>query len=164
VYHFIVRRNLRNSFDQVNRGEFAPIVRQFTPSGTEHWFSGSHALSGGRRDIEQIQEWYDRLAALFPDLRFEIKKVAAKGWPWNTIAFVEWVDHLTDRAGNHYSNQGVHVLRIKWGKIVELHIYCDTQVLAAVCQILGSQGVEQAVAAPIGKPNPAVAAIHGNRK
>jgi ketosteroid isomerase-like protein len=121
-------------------------------------------LSGGRSDIQQIQEWYDRLAAVLPDLRFEIKKVASNGWPWNTIAFVEWVDHLTDRAGNHYSNQGVHVLRIKWGKIVELHIYCDTQLLASVCETLGTQGVEQALAAPIGEPNPAAAAMHRNRK
>jgi ketosteroid isomerase-like protein len=156
MYHFIVRRNLRNSFAQVNRGEYAPIVRQFAP-GSEHWFSGSHALSGGRRDLEQIQQWYDRLAMLLPDLRFEIKKVASRGWPWDTIAFVEWVDHLTDRSGNHYSNQGAHVLRIEWGKITELHIYCDTQLLATVCDILGSQGVEQATAAPIGEPNPAAA-------
>lgn len=164
MYHFIVRRNLRKSFDQVNQGDFASIVGQFAPGGAEHWFSGSHALSGGRRDIEQIQEWYDRLAMLLPDLRFEIKKVVATGWPWNTTAFVEWVDHLTDREGNHYSNQGVHVVRIKWGKIVELHIYCDTQVLASVCEILASQGVEQAVADPIGEPNPAVTRIEIDRE
>lgn len=155
MYHFIVRSNLRKSFAQVNSGDFAPIVAQFAPGG-EHWFSGSHALGGGRRDLRQVQDWYDRLAVIFPDLRFELKKVSAKGWPWDTIAFVEWVDHVSDRAGNHYSNKGVHVLRIKWGKITELHIYCDTQMIAAICEIIGSQGTEQAVAAPIGEPNPAV--------
>jgi ketosteroid isomerase-like protein len=78
------------------------------------------------------KHWYDRLA-IIPDLRFELKKVVAKGWPWDTVAFVEWVDHLTDREGTHYSNQGVHVLRIRWAKIIELHIYCDAALLAAVC-------------------------------
>ncbi|MET9397518.1 nuclear transport factor 2 family protein [Kitasatospora sp. NPDC002965] len=158
MYHAIVRRNLRNSFAEVNRGNYPAIVRQFAPDA-EHWFSGSHALAGGRHDAEQIQRWYDRLAEVMPDLRFELKKVVAKGWPWDTVAFVEWVDHLTDREGNHYSNQGVHVLRIKWAKITELHIYCDTALLASVCDVLGQQGVTEAVAPPIGHPGPFRAAL-----
>ncbi|MFJ9968033.1 nuclear transport factor 2 family protein [Streptomyces avermitilis] len=153
MYHAIVRRNLRNSFAEVNRGNYAAILRQFTPDA-EHWFSGGHALSGGRTTTEQIQRWYDRLAEAMPDLRFELKKVVAKGWPWDTVAFAEWVDHLTDREGNHYSNQGVHVVRIKWGKITELHIYCDTELLETVLDKLGQQGVDEAVATPIGTPGP----------
>ncbi|MGW5349081.1 nuclear transport factor 2 family protein [Streptomyces sp. NPDC004031] len=153
MYHAIVRRNLRKSFAEVNRGNYPAIVRQFTPAA-EHWFSGSHALGGGRHDNRRIQQWYDRLAALLPDLRFELTKVSAKGWPWDTVAFVEWVDHLTDREGNHYSNQGVHVIRIAWGKITELHIYCDTALLASVLDTLAAQGVSEASAPPVGDPGP----------
>jgi ketosteroid isomerase-like protein len=106
--------------------------------------------------VEQIQEWYDRLAVLMPDLKFEITNIVAGGWPWNTVAFVEWVDHLTDRTGRAYSNQGVHVIRLKWGKIVELHIYCDTQMLAEILQTLGEQGVGEAAAPPIGPVTPPI--------
>ena len=70
------------------------------------------------------------------------------------MAFVEWVDELSDRDGNRYSNEGVHVITIKWGKVTELHIYCDTQKLATICQTLGGQGVQEAVAAPIGDAAP----------
>ncbi|MFE6866876.1 nuclear transport factor 2 family protein [Kitasatospora sp. NPDC057692] len=160
MYHAIVRRNLRKSFAEVDRGNYAAVVRQFAP-GAEHWFSGGHALSGGRHGAEQIQRWYDRLAEVMPDLRFELKKVVAKGLPWDTVAFVEWVDHLTDREGNQYSNQGVHVVRIKWGRITELHVYCDTGLLEAVLERLGGQGVGEAVAEPVGEPGPFRAARAG---
>ncbi|MFE7559036.1 nuclear transport factor 2 family protein [Kitasatospora sp. NPDC057500] len=153
VYHAVVRRNLRKSFGEVNRGNYGAIVRQFAPEA-EHWFSGRHALSGARRRGEEIQRWYDRLAEVMPDLRFEVKKVVAKGWPWDTVAFAEWVDHLTDREGNRYSNQGVHVVRIKWGRITELHIYCDTELLERVLERIGGQGVGEAVAEPVGEPGP----------
>lgn len=153
MYHAIVRRNLRTAFAAVNRADYPAIVRQFAPTA-EHWFSGDHALGGGRDSPEQIQRWYDRLAALLPDLRFELRKVTATGWPWNTVAFVEWTDHLTDREGTHYSNQGVHVLRIAWGRITEMHVYCDTAKLASVLDALAAQGVPEASAPPVGEPGP----------
>ena len=154
MYHAIVRRKLRASFDNINKGNYAAIVRQFATTDVEHWFSGSSALSGRRDTPEQIQEWYDRLASVFPDLRFEIDKLTVSGWPWDTVAVIEWVDFLSDLEGNGYSNQGVHVIRLKWGRVVELHIYCDTELLSRVCRALGSQGNAAAVAPPIGPTVP----------
>lgn len=150
MYHAIVRGKLRDSFDQVNAGNYRAIVAQFAP-GAEHWFAGSHALAGRRSTPAQIREWYDRLAVLLPDLRFEITHVAVRGWPWNTTAFVEWVDHLTDREGRRYSNRGVHALRLSWGKITSLRIYCDTDLLQTVLHNLAGQGVTEASAPPIGE-------------
>lgn len=153
MYHAIVKRKMRDSFDQINKGNYAAIVRQFAPTA-EHWFSGSHALAGRRGDVQQIQEWYDRLAEIFPDLRFQITKLVVGGWPWDTSALIEWVDFIGDREGAAFSNQGVHVIRLKWGKVTELHVYCDTQLLAAICERLGSQGVSVAVEEPIGAIEP----------
>lgn len=153
VYHAIVRRNLRRAFAAVNRGDYPSVVRQFAPTAT-HWFAGGHALGGGRDSPGQIQEWYDRLAALLPNLRFELTKVTATGWPWNTVAFVEWTDHLTDREGTHHTNQGVHVLRIAWGRITEMHVHCDTALLTSVLATLAAQGAPDAAAPPIGEPGP----------
>lgn len=155
MYHYIVRGKVRDSFEQVNKGNLAAIVRQFVP-GSEHWFSGSHAMAGRRDNLGQIQAWYDRLAVLMPDLKFEITNIDVGGWPWNTVAFVEWVDHFTGPDGRAYSNQGVHVLRLKWGKIVELHIYCDTKLLSEILQTLGEQGIDQAIAPPIGPVTPPI--------
>ncbi|NHC15753.1 nuclear transport factor 2 family protein [Motilibacter deserti] len=164
MYHRIVRRRLRSSFDAINRGDYAAIVRQFG-HGAEHWFSGSHTLSGRRTSALDIQAWYDRLAAVFPDLHFDITKLVVGGWPWDTVAMIEWVDFVSDESGRRYSNQGVHVIRLRWGKVVELHVYCDTQLLASICETLGSQGRSAAVAEPVGASEPfAEAAARGQRR
>ncbi|HET9871808.1 MAG TPA: nuclear transport factor 2 family protein [Propionibacteriaceae bacterium] len=152
-----MKRKLRHSFDEVNRGNLGAIVRQFSPDA-EHWFSGSHGLSGRRDNIADISQWYDRLAVVLPDLKFEITAVTVSGWPWNTVAMVEWVDSFTDRQGYRYSNQGVHIIGLKWGKLTSLHIYCDTQKLSDACRALGEQGVKLATAPPIGAQEPFAAA------
>ena len=66
-----------------------------------------------------------------------------------TVALVEWTDRFTLPDGSRRSNQGVHVLGLKWGKVVSLRIYCDTQVLAAVLRDIQSQGVADAGKPPI---------------
>lgn len=153
MYHRIVERKLRSSFEQVNVGNLRAVVGQFAPDA-EHWFSGSHALSGRRTNLDEIQSWYDRLAVVLPDLHFDIVAVTVRGLPWNTIAMVEWVDRFTDPQGRRYSNQGVHVVGIKWGKLTSLHIYCDTQLLATACAAIAEQQVVEAGAPPIGEQTP----------
>jgi ketosteroid isomerase-like protein len=148
MYHTIVRQKLEKSFQRINAGDYEYILKQFAPS-FEHWFSGDHALAGTRHTLEVTQDWYKRLALMFPDLRFEVKKILVQGWPWNTTAAVEWVDHLTAPDGQAFSNEGVHFLRLRWGRVVELHIYCDTQKLARICQHLEKEGRVEALAAPI---------------
>ena len=86
---------------------------------------------------------------IFPDLRFEITRLVVSGWPWDTVAVLEWVDFVSDLKGNTYSNQGVHVLRLKWAKVTELHVYCDTELLSRICRTLADQGNAAAAAAPL---------------
>jgi ketosteroid isomerase-like protein len=148
MYHYIVEQKLRQAFRQLNAGDYNSILRQFAPR-FEHFFSGQHALAGTRHTPSANEAWYRRLAVLFPDLRFEVKNVVVSGWPWNTRATIEWVDHFTLRDGQRVSNAGVHVFRLRWGRVVGLHIYCDTQKLATVCGLLAQQGVNDAAAMPI---------------
>ncbi len=154
MYHAIVKKRLRRSFDEINRGNYEAIVRQFATSQVEHWFSGDTALSGRRCTSEEIQEWYDRLAVIFPTLHFDITKLIVTGWPWDTHGVIEWVDQVKDLNGNEYSNQGVHIIRLKWGKAVELHVFCDTKLLGDICSTLGDQGNAAAVESPIGAKVP----------
>lgn len=150
IYHSIVKRNLINSFDALNRGDYEVITKQFSDSDVSHWFSGeSHPLSGLRSTKDSILQWYDRLARLMPDLRFEIEKIAVSGWPWHTVAMLEWTDYLTDRKNNAYSNRGVHVITISWGKVKSLEVFCDTEYLKGYFKALDEQGVEEASAPPI---------------
>lgn len=150
IYHTIVRSKLKASFEEVNRGNLDAVVAQFAPDA-EHWFSGDHALGGRRQGTAQIQQWYARLGQVLPDLRFEITRIAVSGPPWRTVAAVEWVDHFTDPSGRAWSNQGVHVIDLVWGKIAALHIYCDTELLRTALGTLAEQGRSEAADAPIGQ-------------
>ena len=153
MYHFFVRRRIHEIFRQLNRGNFEFVVAQFAP-GAEHWFSGGHALSGRRLDRAAIEAWYRRLATVFPDIRFEVKKVTSSGPPWNTQVAVEWADWFATQ--DLSVNQGVFFITLRWGRAVEFHVYCDTAALEQNLERLGARGVSEAVAPPIvSQPLPA---------
>ncbi|WP_125777415.1 nuclear transport factor 2 family protein [Antribacter gilvus] len=149
MYHSIVRNVLRKSFDQLNRGNHSAVVAQFAQDA-EHWFSGTHALAGRRTGIDQITAWHERLSAVLPDLQVRITDITVTGLPHRTVAMAEWVDHFTTPAGDTWSNRGVHVIRLRWGKITAMHIHCDPTVLDAALAEIADQGRAEAAAAPIG--------------
>lgn len=96
----------------------------------EHRFSGHHALGGTRRTSAAMRAWFERLYRLNQKLDFEIRHIAVSGTPWNTTAVVEWRDTATLANGAPYVNQGAHVIGMRWGKVVTLHAYLDTAILA----------------------------------
>lgn len=148
IYRAVIERKLRNTFDALNRGDYEPVLSSFGLP-VEHTFFGDHALAGSRHGMDFIAPWYARLKTLFPDLHFEIDAMAVSGTPWNTTAMVEWRDRFSLRDGAVRGNQGVHVIKIRWGRVISLHIYCDTQVLGSVLDELKSQGVKEAGLPPI---------------
>jgi ketosteroid isomerase-like protein len=148
AYHRIVEMKLRHGFDALNRGDHTQVMALFAPR-FEHVFFGDHALAGARHHHSSIVPWYARLKQVFPNLRFEVQSVAVRGWPWNTVALVEWRDQFSLRDGSRGANQGVHVLRLKWGKVVSLRVYCDTQVVAAALLTQKMHGIAEAGFSPI---------------
>ncbi|WP_025691917.1 nuclear transport factor 2 family protein [Paenibacillus zanthoxyli] len=148
MYHSIIRSQLLKIFDELNKGNYEPILNGFAPR-FEHCFYGKHALGGARHTLKETRRWYERLQRVLPGLIFEIKNVNVKGWPWNTIAAVEWSDSGTTLDGKPFRNQGVHFVNIRFGKVTSLRIYCDTQVLQDVLQRNAAQGLEEAAADPI---------------
>lgn len=148
IYRYVVERKLRNAFAALNRGDHGPVLASFGPR-VEHVFFGDHALAGARHRMDSIEPWYARLKRVLPDLRFDIESIVVRGMPWNTVALVEWRDEFSLKNGVRRGNQGVHALRLKWGKVVSLRVYCDTQVLAGVLREQQALGVADAGLAPI---------------
>ena len=70
--------------------------------------------------------------------------------PHSTTAVVRWNAHasLAD-GGEPYRNRGVHVIRMRWLKIVDMDVYQDTQVLAAALHRQAEHGLEEAGAPQI---------------
>jgi ketosteroid isomerase-like protein len=147
MYHRIVKRRLRRAFDDINAGRYERIVPQFARAH-RHVFFGEHALGGTRHRLETTREWYERLARVFPDLHFEVRDIVVAGWPWRTVAMVEWVDRFAVN-GTPGSNQGVHVFRLRWGRVVELSVYCDTDKLRGYLAAKAAGGLAEAIAPPI---------------
>ena len=115
----------------------------------EHAFGGSHALGGTRHSTAAVRLWFERVYRLLPDLRFTIKRIAVSGWPWNTTATAEWRSTATSATGEPYVNDGVHVVRLRLGKIVSMHVYLDTEVLGHTLRVMADKGIAEAAAPPI---------------
>ncbi len=114
-----------------------------------HIFPGDHPLGGERHSRAAVERWFERLYRLYPQLEFDIQRVVAGGWPWDTSIAIEWTDHGTCADGEPYRNSGGHFIRLRWGKAVYIHAHLDTQEIAASCERMAAAGIEEAAAQPI---------------
>ncbi len=153
MYHYFVRRRVRQIFEHLNRGDLDFVVGQFAPDA-EHWFSGSHALGGRRRTPDTIASWYRRLARVFPGLHFDVQQIMSSGPPWHTRVVVEWIDSFP-LDPTLRSNQGVFVITLRWGRATQFHVYCDTGGLERNLALVAGQGIADAAAPAIDDAAPA---------
>ena len=148
MYHAMVRRNVIRLFEALNRGDIDYVVAGLAPR-FEHIFSGDHTLGGMRHTRPAIRAWFERLFRVLPALRFTIKHIAVSGWPWATTVVVEWRDFATLADGTAYVNDGEHAIQIRWGKVVVLHAYLDTQIVVDAMHAMVAAGVAEAAAPKI---------------
>jgi ketosteroid isomerase-like protein len=148
MYHALVKRIAKKNFERVNQRDFASLLKDCVPH-VYHRFGGTHALGGERHDREALGLWLDRLARLGPDMKLTVRNVWVKGLPNDTTVIVRWTntDLLPD--GTHYENRGVHIVKMRWGKVVEIDANEDSQAVAEALKIRAAWGIEEAAAAPI---------------
>jgi ketosteroid isomerase-like protein len=143
MYHFFVRRLARQSFERLNRGDYESILASIGDD-ISHTFSGNHPLGGTRHSVAAMRAWFKRLFLLSPALHFTIHRVISSGWPWDTTVAVEWTDRATPADGSEYVNHGVHIIRMRWGRVFSIHAYVDTQLVHELCRRLAAQGIADA--------------------
>ena len=131
MYKLIVRRNVRRVFAQLGRGDYEPVVRKFGPR-SRFMFAGDHALGGERHGQDEAREWFRDMLGRFPGIRIEPVDVLVNGWPWRTVVASHLVITTTLPDGSPYRNEGMQLLRLRWGRIVEDLIFEDTLKLDAV--------------------------------
>ncbi|MGL4319615.1 MAG: nuclear transport factor 2 family protein [Paracoccaceae bacterium] len=148
MYHAIVRRKINALFDAINRGDAEPVFTGFA-ARFEHVMLGNHALSGRRSSLALTRDWYGRLYRLLPDIHFDITRITIRGWPWNTVAYVEWREANSGTDGVRAEASGVHVVEIRWARMTRLLILPDTVKLVGTLERLALKGVNEAAAAPI---------------
>jgi ketosteroid isomerase-like protein len=130
VYKFIVKRIARRAFRRLSEGDYEPIVKQFT-SESRFMFAGEHVLGGERRGQEAVRQWFQMALRLFPGLQIVPQDVVVNGWPWNTVIATHLAISAPRPDGREYRNEGMQLLRLRWGRVVEDLIFEDTLKLEA---------------------------------
>lgn len=148
MYARVVRRLIYWAFERLSHRDTAALLAK-ADANIEHTFAGNHALGGTRHSRATFEQWLSRLFRLFPELHFVVHDVIVTGPPWNARVAVTWTDRGTAADGHDYVNSGVHILRLRWGKLVALRAHLDTQHLESVMQRMSANGVQEAAAAPI---------------
>ena len=72
-----------------------------------------------------------------------------KGLPCNTTAIVRWTSTATRADGKPYNNHGVHIIALRWGKVMAIDANEDSQAVDRLMRHLDDQGVTEAAAEPI---------------
>jgi len=109
LYSYIVKKKIRQTFDDVNNHRWDEAVAAVAPQ-VHHRVSGIHALAGERNDKEALRRWFQRLGRVQPNLHLRINNIWVNGWPGNTTVFVQWDGTATLLNGDAYVNRGLHVL------------------------------------------------------
>jgi ketosteroid isomerase-like protein len=125
MYKFIVKRIVRRTFGRLSQGDYEAVVRQFGPD-SRFLFSGAYELGGERRGPDAVREWFRHMLGLFPGICIEPRDVVVNGWPWNTVVATHLVISATLADGRPYRNEGMQLLRLRWGRVVEDLIFEDT--------------------------------------
>ena len=146
-YKIILRRKIIDGFAAFSDGDYQPLLNLYADDAWQK-FAGQHALGGERRGKERIAQWFERFVRLLPS-KFTIHDVYVVGGPWNTVATVQFEDRVQPSSGRAYTNHGVMIARVKWGKADKVYIYVDTQKISTALDDLAKDGVAEASASPI---------------
>jgi ketosteroid isomerase-like protein len=148
MYHWIVEKIALRNFERVNDHDYEAVLKACAPD-IHHRFGGHHALGGERHDREVLSRWFARLGRLAPTLRLHVRDVWVKGWPHDTTVIIRWDATQTLPDGSPYENHGVHVIQMRWGKIVDIDANEDSQIVAEGLEVFAAHGVEEAAAGPL---------------
>jgi len=141
-YKIILRKKIIDGFRAFSRGDYAPLLALYADD-VHQIFEGDHALAGERFSRERVELWFQRFVRLLPS-EFTITDVIVQGMPWNTVAIVEFTDHVTPEGVEPYTNHGMMKAVIVWGKAKYVHIYVNTAKIESALRQLEKNGVEEA--------------------
>jgi ketosteroid isomerase-like protein len=153
MYRRIVRRRVQSLFETANRGNWQAIVDALGATFV-YRFIGDTPLGGTRRTRAAMQDWFRRIYRLVPDARLVPQVIVVEGMPWNTrvmtyVKFQGTLPAVDGAPGVAYENEVMQLMRIRWGRIVEVTTLEDTQRFVNILPLLAAAGIADATADPI---------------
>ena len=147
IVRSITRHQYRRGLDALERSDLDALLAQFHPAATMS-FVGDTPLGADSASGESLRAWFERFVRLLPDRRFEIRRFAVIGPPWNQRVSAHVVIRSTI-AGEPYENQFAHFLTLRWARVVDDLVLEDTQRWERACRRLVAAGVDEAGAGPL---------------
>lgn len=148
MYHALVKRISLRNFERVNNKDYEPLLHDCVPE-VHHRFGGDHALGGERHDRETLRLWFARLGRVAPTLRLIPEDIWVKDTPRDTVVILRWSATQDMPDGSPYRNHGVHIIRLRWLKVVSIDANEDSQAVAEGLKVQSRHGLDEALAAPI---------------
>ena len=148
MYHYLVERRLRTVFHRLGQGDYWPMLDSLA-NGFVYRFEGDSAIGGLRSSRHSMQLWWERMYRLFPGLSFRVRDVVVAGWPWATRIYTQLDFEKPLPDGRTYTNVVMQRMRMRWGRITEIHTLEDTQRCARFLAWQAGRGQAEAQAAPI---------------
>jgi len=144
VYKALVRRLVRHQIDQLNQGNYEPILKMAAADG-ELAFPGDNSWSSQFRPPQpsrqqwtthrgraEMQAFADRFVAI--GLHLDIEDILVNGPPWHTrvaVRATDWQVATDGTGGDRYANRAVAFLELRWGRLIRWEDYEDTERVSA---------------------------------
>ena len=152
MFGIVVAPRVRSVWKQLERKNADPVMDMLAEN-FQHGSLGDHALGGQRRTREAQKAWFARVFRLFPDIRYNVREVLVRGWPWRMYVVAVVEVSMPSQPG--YSNTVMQQLDLCWTRVTRILNVEDSQALAALLAGLGEAGDPEALAAPIEDGNSA---------
>lgn len=143
-YRWILKSRILKGFNELNKQNYHYLTNLFADE-IVYEFEGEHSLGGKRISKKGVEKWFERLILLLPS-KFLINSISISGPLWNTTAFIEFTDSVTPKFGQPYKNNGIQVVKLRFGKAYNIHTYVDTEKIIKALTTLYDNGIEEAMA------------------
>jgi ketosteroid isomerase-like protein len=124
VYRWLVRLLVPRVLLQIIRGRTWLTRLTFAPDA-EFVFPGRHSYSADYRSRPDIDAWLRDFAAIRPN--YEVLDIVVGGPPWRTRIAIRFRDAIAP----DYTNEGMHWMVMRWGRVVHERVFVDTQLIEA---------------------------------
>jgi ketosteroid isomerase-like protein len=148
MIRYFTERKLRAIFAAISAGNFWPMIDTLARDFS-YRFEGDSPIGGVRTSRGSMQLWWERMYRLFPGFSIEVRDVAVAGWPWGMRIHTRLEFRMPMPDGTLYRNDVMQFMRMRWGKVDEVHTLEDTQRCVRMLEWQASQGKAEAAAPPI---------------
>lgn len=123
MYRWMIARFARWALTEAVTGRPGPALWSMADD-IRFVFPGSSSLACDVTGKDHVAAWLRRLTTLDPDYR--VLDVIVSGPPWNTRAAIRFRDTVEG-----HTNEGMHYLKLRWGKIILDQVFLDTEIVTA---------------------------------